>query len=102
MEVVTTIDRIRKSEAVFGALEGEVPMRSSQRAQTFVRDMQRVTPYMYEGLYGSFLHYFMESDKSHWTGNLSAHLSQINQEWAEVGEEMAEVLWEEFEKRITC
>lgn len=77
-------------------------MKSTHKAEAMVRDMQRVMPYMYEGLYGSFLRYFMESDKSRWSGNLSTHLSNLNNEWGDIGPEMAEVLWEEFEKRITC
>jgi hypothetical protein len=77
-------------------------MKRTHKAEAMVREMQRVMPYMYEGLYGSFLRYFMESDKSKWSGNLSDYLGKLNNEWEDVGPQMAEVLWEEFEKRITC
>lgn len=104
IEVISYYNNIRMGRVTQNLTRPErrLPMKTSQRAEAFVRDMERVTPYIYEGLYGSFLHYFIESDKSHWTGNLSAHLNQVNHEWGEVGEEMAEVLWDEFERRITC
>ncbi|MCX5861299.1 MAG: hypothetical protein WCG29_10130 [Desulfomonile sp.] len=77
-------------------------MKKAQKAEKMVREMERIAPYMYEGLYGSFLRYFMDSDKSKWTRNLSAHLSRADQEWADVGEEIALLLWERFEERISC
>lgn len=77
-------------------------MTKTDKAREIVRDMERITPYMFEGLYGSFLSRFMESDKSMWTHDLSAYLSNANQDWAEVGKEIAHVLWERFERRISC
>jgi len=77
-------------------------MMTSDKAEIVVREMERVTPYMYEGLYGNFLRNFMESDKSKWTHDLSRYLSNANQDWSEIGDEIAEVLWERFEKRISC
>ena len=77
-------------------------MKISRKAENIVREMERVTPYMYEGLYGNFLHHFMDSDKSKWTADLSRYLSNTNQEWADVGLEIATLLWEKFEKRISC
>lgn len=77
-------------------------MKKLERAEKAVREMERVSPYLYEGLYGSFLRYFMDSDKSKWTSNLSMYLSKADQDWAEVGEEMARLLWERFEERISC
>jgi len=67
-----------------------------------VREMERVTPYMYEGLYGNFLSSFMNGDRSKWSKDLSRYLSRANEDWAEVGEDVALVLWERFERRITC
>lgn len=77
-------------------------MDTSRRALKIVNDMERITPYMYEGLYGSFLRSFMESDKSRWSQNLSGYLSHAHEEWADVGEEIAKLLWERFEQRISC
>jgi hypothetical protein len=77
-------------------------MKTTEKAETIVREMERVSPYMVEGLYGNFLRNFMESDKSKWTHDLSRYLSNANQEWADIGDEIAEVLWERFEKRISC
>jgi len=77
-------------------------MMTSDKAEIVVREMERVTPYMYEGLYGNFLRNFMESDKSKWTHDLSRYLSNANQDWSEIGDEIAEVLWERFERRISC
>jgi hypothetical protein len=74
----------------------------TERAQHIVRDMERVMPYMFEGLYGNFLRNYMDSDKSKWTTDLSMYLNHNNHEWADVGEEIAELLWERFERRISC
>ncbi|MEI7449485.1 MAG: hypothetical protein WCJ75_07650 [Desulfomonile sp.] len=77
-------------------------MKRTEKAEKLVSEMERIAPYMYEGLYGSFLRYFMDSDKSKWTSNISGHLSRSNQDWADVGDEIALVLWERFEQRISC
>ncbi len=77
-------------------------MTKQQSAERIVRDMERLAPYMYEGLYGSFLQNFMDSDKSRWTVDLSNYLTHSNQEWADVSAEIAMVLWDRFEKRISC
>lgn len=76
--------------------------KKRKSAERIVRDIERLTPYMYEGLYGSFLRSFMESDKSRWTADLSKYLTNTNQEWAELSKEIARVLWDRFEKRISC
>jgi hypothetical protein len=81
---------------------GGIAMSKVQRAEEVVRDMERLTPYMVEGLYGSFLSRFMESDKSRWTRDLAAYLTDANQDWGELGQEIALVLWERFERRISC
>lgn len=73
-----------------------------QSAERIVRDMERLSPYMYEGLYGSFLRSFMDSDKSRWTSDLSNYLTHSNREWADLSAEIAVVLWDRFEKRISC
>jgi len=77
-------------------------MNRSQKADNIVKEMERVTPYMYEGLYGNFLRNFMESDHSKWTHDLSKYLTNQNQDWAEIGDEIADILWDRFEKRISC
>lgn len=77
-------------------------MNKSNRAERIVSDMERVSPYMYEGLYGNFLRHFMESDKSRWTSDLSSYLSNSNQDWVDVSPEIATLLWERFERRISC
>ncbi len=77
-------------------------MNTPHRAEKIVNDMERITPYMYEGLYGSFLRSFMESDKSRWTKDLSGYLSHAHEDWADVGEDIAKLLWERFEQRISC
>jgi hypothetical protein len=77
-------------------------MKKSERAKMIVSDIERVSPYMYEGLYGNFLRNFMEGDKSRWTHDLSSYLGSANQDWADVGQEIAQLLWEKFEKRISC
>jgi hypothetical protein len=77
-------------------------MATSIKAQQIIREMERIAPYMYEGLYGSFLRNYMESDKSKWTHDLSRYLGDANQDWADVGPEIAGLLWDRFEKRISC
>ncbi|MGO9118143.1 MAG: hypothetical protein ACLQPD_11100 [Desulfomonilaceae bacterium] len=77
-------------------------MATSSKAERIVKDMERDAPYMYEGLYGNFLRNYMEFDKSRWTSDLSRYLTHANQEWEDVGYEIALVLWERFEKRISC
>ncbi|MEW6347997.1 MAG: hypothetical protein AB1646_02970 [Thermodesulfobacteriota bacterium] len=77
-------------------------MRASHRADRIVRDLERVTPYMFEGLYGDFLRNFMDSDKSKWTHDLATYLGNMNQDWNDVGEEVALLLWDRFEQRISC
>jgi hypothetical protein len=77
-------------------------MNRSEKAKRIVSDIERVSPYMYEGLYGNFLRNFMEGDRSRWTHDLSQYLSTANQDWADVGFEIATVLWERFERRISC
>jgi hypothetical protein len=80
----------------------EVKKMRATRAESIVNEIERLSPYMYEGLYGSFLRNFMDSDKSRWTKDLSQYLSGANWEWAEVGPEIASLLWDRFEKRISC
>jgi hypothetical protein len=77
-------------------------MESQDKAEQIVREMERVAPYMYEGLYGNFLRSFMDSDRSKWSVDLSNYLMRANQDWAEVGPEIASLLWERFERRISC
>ncbi|MEJ2717454.1 MAG: hypothetical protein P8182_09995 [Deltaproteobacteria bacterium] len=77
-------------------------MTQSRMAEQIVSEMERVTPYMYEGLYGSFLRKYMKSDKSTWTSDLSTYLGNVNREWEDLSTEIADVLWERFEKRISC
>ena len=60
-------------------------MENQDKAEQIVREMERVAPYMYEGLYGNFLRSFMESDRSKWSEDLSNYLMRANQDWAEVG-----------------
>jgi hypothetical protein len=80
----------------------ECPMENQDKAEQIVREMERVAPYMYEGLYGNFLRNFMDSDRSKWSVDLSNYLMRANQDWAEVGPEIATLLWERFERRISC
>ncbi len=77
-------------------------MNTNSKAEAIVKDMERITPYVYEGLYGNFLRSFMDSERSKWTADLSNYLSRANQDWADVGMEVASLLWERFEKRISC
>ncbi len=77
-------------------------MENQDKAEQIVREMERVAPYMYEGLYGNFLRNFMDSDRSKWSVDLSNYLMRANQDWAEVGPEIASLLWERFERRISC
>ena len=80
----------------------EAAMAELNRAEKIVRDLERVTPYTFEGLYGDFLRNFMDSDKSRWTHNLGTYLGHLNQDWDDVGQEVALLLWDRFEKRISC
>ena len=83
-------------------MRGAYGMNKSDRAKKIVSDMERITPYMYEGLYGSFLRIYMDSDKSKWSKDLSQYLSHAHEDWADVGGEIALILWERFERRISC
>ncbi|MCA1961387.1 MAG: hypothetical protein LDL33_11395 [Desulfomonile sp.] len=77
-------------------------MKNGTAAERIVRDIERTAPYMFEGLYGSFLRNYMESDRSKWTRDLSRYLTTMNTEWEGVSREIADLLWEKFEKRISC
>lgn len=77
-------------------------MASMERAKTAVNDLERSAPQVYEGLYGAFLENFMDSDKSNWTIHCSRYLKSANGDWAEMSREMAALLWERFEQRISC
>lgn len=76
--------------------------KKAKSAENIVRDLERVNPYMYEGLYGNFLKKYMESDKSKWTSDLALYLRNMNREWEPLSDEIASVLWERFERRISC
>jgi hypothetical protein len=77
-------------------------MKPHTTAEKIVRDMERVSPYMYEGLYGTFLRSYMESDRSRWTTDLSKYLGAVNSDWGDISGEIARLLWERFERRISC
>ncbi len=77
-------------------------MPESGRAEEVIRDLERMNPYFYEGLYGNFLTAFMDSDKSRWSSDLSKYLSQTNGELGDIGSEIGQILWEKFEERISC
>jgi hypothetical protein len=79
-----------------------VSPRRVQKAQQVVRELERVTPYMIEGFYGNFLRRFMDCDKSRWTKDLSIYLSNFDSDCQEFGDEVADVLWQRFERRISC
>ena len=76
--------------------------KRAKSAESIVRDLERINPYIYEGLYGNFLRKFMESDKSKWTTDLALHLGNMNREWEDLSGEIASLLWERFERRISC
>lgn len=71
-------------------------------ANKIVNEMERVSPYMYEGLYGTFLQNFMHSNKRKWTLELAEHLGDIDDEWQGLTDEIAVILWDRFEERISC
>jgi len=77
-------------------------MKNGKAAERIIRDIERTAPYMYEGLYGSFLRNYMESDRSRWTRDLSRYLTNVNTDWEGVSGEVADLLWEKFERRISC
>ena len=83
-------------------MEGACGMDKSDRAKRIVSDMERITPYLYEGFYGSFLRIYIGSDKSRWSKDLSLFLGHTHEDWADVGDEIASILWERFERRISC
>ncbi len=73
-----------------------------QTAERIVRDLELMSPYRYEALYAAFLGTFMEPDRSEWTSQLSNYLNHTNQDWAYLSSEIAAILWDRFEKRISC
>jgi pantothenate kinase type III len=77
-------------------------MNEKKTAHCLVRDMERTAPYMIEGLYGSFLRNYMDADRAVWTEHLSEFLNRMNSDWSDVSRDMALILWEHFENRITC
>lgn len=77
-------------------------MLTENKAEKVVRELERVTPYMVEGLYGNFLRRYMECDRSRWTVDLSLYLRQYDLGAAECGDEVAGILWDKFEQRISC
>jgi hypothetical protein len=72
------------------------------KAQQMVRELERTTPYMIEGLYGNFLRRFMDCERSRWTKDLSIYLGDFDADCQEFGFEVADLLWERFERRISC
>jgi len=76
-------------------------MNKAEKAKQIVRDMERITPYVYESLYSTFLRHYMESDKSRWSRDLSEYLKASDDD-NEFGEEVALVLWDRFEQKISC
>ncbi len=77
-------------------------MVPENRAEKVVRELERITPYMVEGLYGNFLRRYMECDRSRWTGDLIVYLRQYDLGTSECGDEVASLLWDKFEQRISC
>lgn len=71
-------------------------------AQRIVTLMERVFPEIYEGLYFSFLKRYMYCDRSRWSRDLCLYLTHVNGEWEDVGKGLALLLWDRFEKRISC
>ena len=60
------------------------------KAQKMVRELERVTPYMIEGLYGNFLRRFMDCERSRWTKDLSIYLGNFDSDCRELGDEVAD------------
>ena len=77
-------------------------MLTEKKAEKVVRELERITPYMVEGLYGNFLRRYMECDRSRWTSDLSIYLKQYDFGASECGDEVAALLWDKFELRISC
>lgn len=75
---------------------------TNDKAVSFVRELERITPYMVEGLYGSFLRRYMDCDRTRWTSDLSLYLKQFDPGVADCGDEVAMILWDKFERRISC
>lgn len=78
------------------------PGNRVHRAHELLRELERVSPYMVEGLYGNFLRRFMECERSRWTKDLSIYLGNFDSNCKEFGDEVADILWERFERRISC
>jgi hypothetical protein len=76
--------------------------RRVQKASQVIRELERVTPYMVEGLYGNFLRRFMDCERSRWTNDLSIYLGNFDPNCKEFGDEVADILWERFERKISC
>ncbi len=77
-------------------------MNDFDLVRKMVVDMERTTPYLYEGLYGNFLRRFMDTDKSKWTKDLAGYLSVSSFGWSGKSDEIADILWDRFLKRISC
>lgn len=77
-------------------------MVSQNKAEIVVRELERITPYMVEGLYGNFLRRYMECDRSRWTNDLSVYLKQYDFTGDDCEAEVANLLWDKFEQRISC
>ena len=77
-------------------------MMTNDKAVNVVRELERITPYMIEGLYGNFLRRYMDCDRTRWTADLSMYLKQYDPEVGDCGDEVASLLWDKFEQRISC
>ncbi len=77
-------------------------MDQNQWLEAIVRDLERVAPYTYEGLYEKFVTAYMNTEFFEWSEELARVLGQSNHDWEHLCHEIAGVLWDRFERRISC
>ncbi len=77
-------------------------MTTEVRAWSAVRDMERMNPHVYEGIYGSFLRSFMSTNKSNWCRTVSDFIKSNNGQLTDVADEMGLVMWDQFVRKISC
>jgi hypothetical protein len=77
-------------------------MATISKAQNAVREMERFNPRVYEGIHGSFLRSFMSTSRSNWSREVANYIKSNEEQWAHLADEIGVILWDKFERQISC
>jgi hypothetical protein len=77
-------------------------MAKLEYAHSAIRDMQRLNPRVYEGIHGSFIRSFMSTNKWRWSKEVANYIKSNEEQWAHLADDIGVILWDKFEKGISC